>query len=167
MVYKDKILEISYTICYTISYTIVKMIICYSLLLLTGQYFRILYVYQQRLPNYINITIIIIIRLLQLVILISQQVLLPELDRKSIQYYYIIIDYLIISYYYYLLQHQQYYTYLFSISCYLQLYSYKGEVGYITFIRESYQTYYLFIQVILLQEVLLIRVRAIVEIIID
>ena len=33
MVYKDKILEISYTICYTISYTIVKMIICYSLLL--------------------------------------------------------------------------------------------------------------------------------------
>lgn len=33
MVYKDKILEISYTICYTISYTIVKMIISYSLLL--------------------------------------------------------------------------------------------------------------------------------------
>ena len=35
MVYKDKILEISYTICYTISYTIVKMIINYSLLLVT------------------------------------------------------------------------------------------------------------------------------------
>ena len=33
MVYKDKILEISYTICYTINYTIVKMIISYSLLL--------------------------------------------------------------------------------------------------------------------------------------
>ena len=33
MVYKDKILEISFTICYTISYTIVKMIISYSLLL--------------------------------------------------------------------------------------------------------------------------------------
>ena len=33
MVYKDKILEISYIICYTISYTIVKMIINYSLLL--------------------------------------------------------------------------------------------------------------------------------------
>ena len=33
MVYKDKILEISYTICYTINYTIVKMTISYSLLL--------------------------------------------------------------------------------------------------------------------------------------